>query len=136
VRSVGPAPEIPPTREPWADLDLAVTYSAAGVRRTLAARTLASVASPRSRSVTHAAAGDGLTLTWTFDAEPSGPDAHVRTWLRASIAVALDTGHPLATDRRALFRAVARRAPGDLARLQALLDRTAGARAGRSAPSP
>jgi hypothetical protein len=83
----------------------------------------------------HVAEGDGLTLTWAFDvaaeraaggAAPGGP-AHTRLHARTTLVV--DEAHPTAAYRTALFRLVARRAPDDLARLAALLDRRAAARA-------
>jgi hypothetical protein len=88
------------------------------------------------RAIVHVAEGDGLTLTWAFDvaaeppvggAPPAGAPAHTRLHARTTLVV--DEAHPTAAYRTALFRLVARRAPDDLARLGALLDRRAAARA-------
>jgi hypothetical protein len=132
-----PAPESAP--DPAVASGCVFTYAAADVRLTLHARTLPpgadlEVAPAAAGCVTHAAAGDGLTLTWTLAAEPplaaaaggaGGPaDAGRRppTRLRARVEVAVDPGHPLAAARATLCRTIARRVPADLERLRALLD--------------
>jgi hypothetical protein len=116
---------------------VAFLYTALDVRLVLRAHTLAGRASGAPPGpMCHAAHGDGLSLAWTLtaDAEPPGAQAPVQTRLHIRITAAVDPGHPLATTRSALYRAIARRVPGDLQRLGVLLDRRA--RAGRAAAAP
>jgi hypothetical protein len=86
-------------------------------------------------AVTHTAAGDGLTLGWTFVAEPFDAPAlphaapRVHTRLSARVEVHVDAAHPLAAARAALCRVVARRVPADLERLRTLIDRYDASRA-------
>jgi hypothetical protein len=135
------------------------TYAAADVRVTLRAHTRADGDAPHPEAgagaaVTHATAGDGLTLTWTLSPEVldgTGPAAdgavgredgraaagrRYQTRLRARVEVAVDPGHPLAAARAALCRTVARRVPADLERLRTLLDRYEAAHAPRTARAP
>ena len=116
------------------------TYRVADLRLTLVARTLDRAPDSPAAVVEHTAAGDGLTLTWTLAAEPEVGDPTIpggtyaaTTRLRARTSVTVDPDHPTAASRLALCRVVARRAPTDLERLRALLDRY---EAGRAAPPP
>jgi hypothetical protein len=138
VRHV-PLPFAPPGADGLAAPACVFTYAAADVRLTLLARTVARGAGgPPGRGprvapglVEHAAEGDGVTFGWTFalEPEPAGaPGARdglgaARTRLRARTSVTVDPDHPTATVRAALCRQVARRAPADLERLRALLER-------------
>jgi hypothetical protein len=127
-----------------ADHTCVFTYAVTDMRLTLRARTLpvapsagaaphaaATPAVATPTAVTHTAAGDGLTLAWTFVAEPFAapllphvaPRVHTR--LSARVEVHVDAAHPLAAARAALCRVVARRVPADLERLRTLLDRSA-----------
>jgi hypothetical protein len=100
-----------------------LTYLARDVRLVLAARR---IGAPPGAPVRHVAEGDGVRITWTFEAEPepaAGGAGGTRTRLHARIGVEVDPDHPNAAGRVALCRLVARRAPGDLDRLAALVDR-------------
>ena len=132
-----PAPGLTPTP------GCVFTYAAVDVRLTLLARTLGpeSAGHDHGSLVTHAAEGDGLALTWAFAIEAAARDGGgaARTRLRLRTGVAVEPGHPLAAARAVLCRLVARRAPADLERLCALLDRYEEGRAParlRRAPPP
>jgi hypothetical protein len=75
-----------------------------------------------------------VALVWSYDAaaEPgeaggvdggAGAGAPTRTRLRVRTSVSVDPSHPAAEVRAALCRQVARRAPADLERLRALIER-------------
>lgn len=106
------------------------TYTAADVRLTLHARTVAR-GGDRAGGIEHAAEGDGVTLSWAFSLEPEPAGAPAQeagragagTRLRARTALSVDPDHPTAAVRAALCRQMARRAPTDLERLRALLER-------------
>jgi hypothetical protein len=108
----------------------ALLYLTPDVRLVLVVRTVERVfpAGP----IVHEAVGDGVSIVWTFtlEAEPSPTGAATR--LHARIALEVDPAHPLAAYRAMLCRLIARRAPEDLGRLDALLDR----RAARTAALP
>ena len=122
------------------------TYRVADLRLTLLARTLERAPDAPATLVEHTATGDGLTLTWTLAVEPEAGGAGgadraggvdgVATRLRARTSVAVDPDHPTSASRLALCRVVARRAPTDLERLRALLDRYEAGRAPAPSASP
>jgi len=103
-----------------------ISYAIArDVRLLLMART---VAREPGGPIVHVAQGDGVTLTWSFTlAEEAGPGlpavAHTRVIARTELVV--DAAHPTMAHRAAISRLIARRAPEDVARLAALLDRPA-----------
>jgi hypothetical protein len=103
------------------------TYTAVDVRLTLRAHTVAPAGDRAAgAAVEHAAEGDGVVFTWSFALEPESGGAgsgSTRTRLRARTSLSVDADHPTAAVRAALCRQVARRAPADLERLRALLDR-------------
>jgi hypothetical protein len=152
VRHV-PPPFAPPGADGLAAPACVFTYAAVDVRLTLLARTVARGAAGPPGLVEHAAEGDGVAFGWAFALEPEpagapgarGGHGAARTRLRARTSVTVDPDHPTAAVRAALCRQVARRAPADLERLRALLERyefgkapAAGAAApgGAAAPPP
>ena len=123
------------------------TYATPDARLTLRARTLDLATGAAAMTVEHSATGDGLSLTWTLVAEPD-PAGHApidargaahggrpHTRLRVRTAVEVDPAHPTAAIRSALCRVIARRAPADLERLRALLDRYEAGRQAVLAPA-
>jgi hypothetical protein len=89
--------------------------------------------------VVHVAKGEGVTLTWTFALrEESGPHTSRdrSTRLVARVAFAVDPEHAVSAHRAAISRLIARRAPEDLARLAALLERKSVQRRAPEHPTP
>jgi hypothetical protein len=137
-----PVPDqLPAADVPGAD-GCVFTYEGADARFTLRARTVAAAPGEPADTVHHEAVGDGVTLVWSYTADAESgdgggaPAAGARTRLRARTTVSVDPEHPAAALRPALCRQVARRAPADLERLRALLERYEfGKRHGRRQPA-
>jgi hypothetical protein len=91
----------------------------------LLARTISRpIAEEPDAPIVHVARGDGVTLTWAFTlVDEPGPTGGAHTRLLARTELDVDAEHPTAAHRVAISRLIARRAPEDLTRLAALLER-------------